>query len=164
MLPADEPRPAASHAVTDSQADAGRATAAVPGAGGVVFDKRGRVLVLRHVNGDWVFPKGHLEGNETLLQAALREVSEEAGVSAVCPEPDKSFTTSYRNAMGVQRQITWFALTTDDHTPNLTEDLFPEALFLQPEAAHQRLTFDADRQLLARMIAEGHPRIGSQAP
>jgi len=30
----------------------------------------------------WVFPKGHVESGETLEQAAVREVAEEAGVSA----------------------------------------------------------------------------------
>src|SRR5680860_767344 len=37
----------------------GAAHGAERGAGGVVFDDRGRVLVLRHAGGNWVFPKGH---------------------------------------------------------------------------------------------------------
>ena len=38
---------------------------AVPGAGGVVFNDRGEVLLIRDRNGFWVFPKGHLEPGET---------------------------------------------------------------------------------------------------
>ena len=53
----------------------------VEGAGGVVFNGQGLVLLLGHRNGTWVFPKGHLDPGETELEAALREVEEEAGVA-----------------------------------------------------------------------------------
>lgn len=53
--------------------------------GGVVarlFDGKIKVLLLRDKRyEDWTLPKGHLEGDETLEQTALREVSEEAGVT-----------------------------------------------------------------------------------
>lgn len=39
------------------------------------FDRRGRLV--------WSLPKGHLEGNETPEQAALREVREETGIEAL---------------------------------------------------------------------------------
>ncbi len=129
----------------------------VPGAGGVVFDPQGRVLVLLHANGDRVFPKGHLEGAETPLEAALREVQEESGISASCPEPQRSWTTTYRNSRGVPREVTWFACVTSDPTPRLTEELFQEAHFLPPDRALAQLTFAADRQLLSRILAEGTP-------
>ena len=42
-------------------------------------DKDGKVLLLNS-EGEWVFPKGHVEKRESFLQAAIREVYEEAGV------------------------------------------------------------------------------------
>jgi len=130
----------------------------------VVFDGEGRVLLLHHRNGDWVFPKGHVEGSETLLEAALREVSEEAGMTVHCPEPQRSWITAYRNAKGVPRRITWFACCAEDATPHLTEDLFREARFLPPTSALTQLTFDADRQLLQRIVAAGYPNPGGEGP
>jgi|LSQX01.1.fsa_nt_gb 8-oxo-dGTP pyrophosphatase MutT (NUDIX family) len=50
-------------------------------AGGVVLKER-RVLLLKTRRGRWVLPKGHVEPDESLRQAALREVYEEAGVEA----------------------------------------------------------------------------------
>ena len=122
-----------------------------------MFDARGRVLVLVHANGDRIFPKGHIDGDETPLQAALREVHEESGIRASCPEPRRSWTTTYRNPRGEEREITWFACTTEDPTPLLTEEIFQEAEFLPPGEALKELTFAADRQLLSRVLAEGAP-------
>jgi 8-oxo-dGTP pyrophosphatase MutT (NUDIX family) len=36
----------------------------VEGAGGVVINDAGAVLLIRHLNGSWVFPKGHIEPGE----------------------------------------------------------------------------------------------------
>ena len=40
------------------------------------------ILLIRHVNGGhWAFPKGHMEGNETESETALREIREETGLT-----------------------------------------------------------------------------------
>jgi 8-oxo-dGTP pyrophosphatase MutT (NUDIX family) len=56
-------------------------------AGGVVF-RRGAdgvvsFLLIRDSYGNWGFPKGHLEAGEEPATAALREVSEETGLSSL---------------------------------------------------------------------------------
>lgn len=38
------------------------------------------LLVKNRYGGHWSFPKGHVEGNETEVQTALREVREETGL------------------------------------------------------------------------------------
>jgi ADP-ribose pyrophosphatase YjhB (NUDIX family) len=52
----------------------------------VVFDRKGRVALVRERDRAgvrrWTLPKGRLEAGETLEEAALREVHEEAGVRA----------------------------------------------------------------------------------
>lgn len=61
--------------------------------GGVVFDGRGRVLLVEpanHYDGYiWTFPKGRGVSGETDEEAAVRETREEAGVAAsiVAPLP-----------------------------------------------------------------------------
>ncbi len=61
----------------------------VPGeiaAGGVVWRAGGDgvevLLVHRPKYGDWTFPKGKVENGESILECAIREVWEEAGVTA----------------------------------------------------------------------------------
>jgi 8-oxo-dGTP pyrophosphatase MutT (NUDIX family) len=53
-------------------------------AGGVVYRQHGDrvdVLLIRDRYRHWGFPKGHLEGDETPAEAALREVEEETALS-----------------------------------------------------------------------------------
>ena len=126
--------------------------AEVEGAGGVVFRADGRVLLLRHLEGTWVFPKGHIDPGEDALGAAVREVEEEAGVRAHCPDPALTETTRYQNVRGVARVITWFLLLSEAEQPVLREFLFPEGGFFAPEEARLRLSFAEDRQLLAAML------------
>ena len=102
--------------------------AQVPGAGGVVFDDAGRVLVLTLARGERVFPKGHLEAGETPLEAAVREVEEETGVKAWCDDPTE-FTTSYVNPSGVPRRVTWFVMRCSGQTPQVTESGLTAARF-----------------------------------
>ncbi|MEX2501448.1 MAG: NUDIX domain-containing protein [Trueperaceae bacterium] len=128
---------------------------AIEGAGGVVIRNDGQVLVLRRANGAWVFPKGHLDPGEDHLTAALREVEEEAGVRATCPDPSRTWTTRYRNDRGVARRVTWFRLACPAGTePELREALFPDGAFLPPDQAHERLSHEEDRELLRRVRSE----------
>jgi len=55
-------------------------------AGGVLIDEYDRVLLRRPKDGygdyAWTYPKGRVDGGETVEQAALREVREESGWEA----------------------------------------------------------------------------------
>ena len=111
------------------------------------------LTALQPFEGTWVFPKGHIDPGEDALEAAVREVEEEAGVRAWCPDPAFQPTTRYENARGVPRVITWFCLLTESEKPTLREFLFPGGDFLEPAEASTRLSFDEDRRLLETVLA-----------
>ncbi len=50
-------------------------------AGGVVIYDNA-IILLRKYNGDWVLPKGRIEKDEKIKEAALREVKEETVTQA----------------------------------------------------------------------------------
>ena len=50
----------------------------------IVIGDKNKVLILNNES-EWVFPKGHVENNETYLQTSIRELKEETNVS-VCED------------------------------------------------------------------------------
>jgi diadenosine hexaphosphate hydrolase (ATP-forming) len=124
----------------------------VEGAGGVVLNDAGAVLLIRHRNGSWVFPKGHIEAGESKVDAAVREVEEEAGVQAVVVDPRQTWQTEYVNPRREGRRITWYLLRTQATEAVMREAIFPTGGFFEPEAAFPMLAFEEDRQLLRHAL------------
>lgn len=49
--------------------------------GGIVENEKGEILLVKTINGGWVFPGGQVEVGENLVDALAREVKEESGVN-----------------------------------------------------------------------------------
>lgn len=124
----------------------------VEGAGGVVINDAGDVLLIRHRNGSWVFPKGHIEAGESKVDAAVREVEEEAGVQSVVVDPCQTWQTAYVNPRREGRRITWYLLRSHATEAVMREAIFPTGGFFDPDEALAMLQFEEDRQLLRHAL------------
>lgn len=86
----------------------------------VNFEEKEIALVCR--NGEYSFPKGHLEGNETLQECAIRETKEETGHNCHIISDNVIDKLHYQNAKG-EEILTNFYLAIDD---GITEDIIEE--------------------------------------
>lgn len=127
----------------------------IPGAGAVVFYGE-YIVLLQHPDGSWVFPKGHLEGDETELQAALREVQEETDLFVYCRDPALSFISRYVNPSGTPRSITYFIFETDDITRLKKEEKFLDIQLVHRNEAVDRLTHVEDKAILLQVLEARH--------
>ena len=130
-------------------------TEALPeaGAGGVVFDARGRVLLVRYQSGGWAFPKGHIEPGETPEQTSRREVEEETGVRAEVGGALRA--TRYVNDRGTPREIQWFVMRAGTAATRL-ESTFQAGGFYEPAEARTLLSYPEDRTLLDEALLHVH--------
>lgn len=79
--------------IKDIRAKAGDTLLLLPGVVMVVFDERGRVLLNRRAdNGKWALISGIPDPGEQPAEAAVREIHEETGVSAVVEQVLSVFT------------------------------------------------------------------------
>jgi 8-oxo-dGTP pyrophosphatase MutT (NUDIX family) len=96
---------------------------------------------------DWIFPKGHVEANETADQAALREAAEEAGVEgrilAALPPP-VTFSQGDRRI-----EVEYFLVEFDGRVEASERR---EQLWLPPPEALVRLTHTSARDVLERAL------------
>lgn len=120
----------------------------VRGAGGVLFNRKGQVLLIRDRRGFWVFPKGHLDEGESLEGAAMREVEEETGIRGhVLSELSP---TRYTNNRGVAREIHWYLMEGEGKVQ--LEPGLNGVGFFPPEEARRILAFSDDLQLLEEAL------------
>jgi len=52
-------------------------------AGGVIVNPEGKILLVEQHGNSWSFPKGGVEAGESRLEAAVREIGEETGITAL---------------------------------------------------------------------------------
>ena len=121
-------------------------------AGGVIFSGK-QVLVLRNFRGEYIFPKGHIEPDESQLAAALREVAEEAGLHPVVMGPISDTAYRYRLADGSYREkrVSWFLMEVKEQALAVDGLEIKWGKFLPVAAALQLLTHSLDRELLEQV-------------
>ena len=100
---------------------------------------------------DWIFPKGHVERDETSAAAAVRELREEGGV--VGEAADLVGISSFR-AGGRQIEVSYYLVWFIGYAP---ADEARETRWLTFDAARAALTYEDARRYVdavARMVRE----------
>ena len=74
---------------------------------GCIIINENKVLLVRQNKGHWEFPKGHVEGNETEKETAIREVKEETNLD-VGIVSDERYIIEYVTDKGRDKQVVYF--------------------------------------------------------
>jgi 8-oxo-dGTP diphosphatase len=128
---------------------------AVRAAGGLVLrvgaDGEAEVLLVHRPRyDDWSFPKGKCEAGESYEECARREVEEETGITAELGEalPDVRYRDQKDRPKLVRYWVMRPAVAPDPFEPN---DEVDEVAWARLDAAADRLSYDHDRGLLAKL-------------
>lgn len=105
------------------------------------------LVTARRAPGEWVLPKGHIEKGETDREAAVREVLEEAGVTAIAGEALGDL--DYGIARGPIRARFFLMTFQSEAEPGESR----ERAWLRPDEAMRRLRWDDARDLVRRAAA-----------
>lgn len=113
-------------------------------AGGIVFDRDGRVAVVRQWSRSgrlrWTLPKGKLDDGESVEAAALREVYEETGVHARIVE----YLGVYE---GKRSHVHFFVMVAVRHDDDHDEETV-EVRFVEPHRALRMVATRRDQRVL----------------
>ena len=124
-------------------------------AGAVTFYKgRGNIefLLLHYGKGHWGFPKGHIEANETEMQAMLRELEEETGIkdAKIVPNFKESITYFFmENGKKIRKQVVFFLVESKTKDVKLSFEHTGYA-WAPYEKAIETLTFKNARGILKK--------------
>jgi len=108
------------------------------------------LLLIKNQNGGhWSFPKGHVEGDETEEETAIREIMEETGISVIL---DTSFrhVITYAPKKETTKDVIYFIAraVTYDYTPQ--EEEIAQIKWVEINHATTLLSYDNDRQLVSQ--------------
>ncbi len=124
----------------------------VSSGGVVIFGNT--ILLLKKFNGDWVLPKGRVEKNETIKDAALREVLEESGVKAEVLRYIGMVHYKYKNLKEdemVYKTVHWYLMRTNsmDCIPQKKEG-FIDALFVHIDKAKDLVRYQDEKDIIIK--------------
>jgi 8-oxo-dGTP pyrophosphatase MutT (NUDIX family) len=120
-------------------------------AGGVVvrgFDGRPFVAVVHVRNGALALPKGHPDGDESMADAARREVREEAGVEAEAVERLGDVRYWYsRDGERVMKVVSFFLFRYLSGDVSDHDDEVEDAEWIPLDEAPERLAYEGERKM-----------------
>lgn len=121
--------------------------------GAVVYRKshgNTEILLIKHVNsGHWSFPKGHVEGSETELETARREIMEETGVEVIL-DPTFRETVSYSPKKDTQKIVVYFLAQAKNFELKPQEEEVADIRWVDINYAVNILTYDNDKVIVNR--------------
>lgn len=121
-------------------------------AGGVVVFGNA-ILLLRKYNGDWVLPKGRVEKDERLQEAALREVSEETGVYAEIErylgEIHYTYKENWDETNRIHKTVHWYMMKSKNmETVPQKEEGFVDAKYIHMDKAIEIAKYHDEREII----------------
>jgi 8-oxo-dGTP diphosphatase len=135
--------------VEGGEASAALSDHVVRAAGGVVVRAGAEgtevLVVHRPRYGDWSFPKGKAEPDETDEDCARREVEEETGL--VCELVAELPATEYVDARGRPKRVRYWRMEIQHGELTFRHEV-DEARWLAPDDAAQLLSYDRDLAVL----------------
>ena len=126
-------------------------------AGGVVLNRKGKVLVVNQHGNSWSLPKGHIEEGESPLAAAKREIVEESGITNL------TFIRSlgnYRRSKisldggedtSEMKNIYMFLFSTEQEVLHPRDPENPEARWIDKKKVARMLTHKKDKEFFLKI-------------
>ena len=114
-----------------------------------IIDNKINYLISLDFHNNWGFPKGHLENNETEIQAALREIKEEVGIDATIDDKFRK-ELIYVMPNGIEKHSIYYLGRFDNQTPKRQMEEVQEIRILPYDKAYELLSFDDSKKLLAQ--------------
>ena len=116
--------------------------------GAVVYNsERQTFLIIKMLNGNWGFPKGHTENQETDIQTAIREVTEETGIKIEILDGFKK-SIKYIPFPEVLKEVIFFIGITKEEKVTIDKNEIEDYMWCSYEEALKMITYKPQRDVM----------------
>ena len=122
---------------------------------GCIVIKNNKVLLIKQVTGNWGFPKGHVEKDETEYETALREVKEETNLDVKIIS-DKRYTMNYLTERGSYKQVVLFVANEIKGKIKRQEAEIDDIKWLNYEDALRTMNFQNTKDILKEVSEDNY--------
>ena len=121
--------------------------------GAVIYrkiDENLEFLTISHRNdGHWGFPKGHVEKNESEEEAAIREVSEETGLSVTLINGFR-LSVEYLIKQHIMKEVVYFLAMVQDDTVYIQVEEIVDYKWSSYQYTKQLLSYKSSKEVLEK--------------
>lgn len=106
------------------------------------------ILLIKHINsGHWSFPKGHVEGNETEVETAIREIKEETGIDVIVDQSFREIVT-YSPRRDTHKEVVYFIAKAKNTDFVAQEDEIADIKWVEIGRAGSVLAYENDKSIV----------------
>ena len=118
---------------------------------GCIIINDNKVLLINDTNGNWGFPKGHVEENETDIETAIRETKEEVNLDVEVDE-NRKYTIKYKTDRDTLKTVVYFVakIKGGEIKPQIGE--VNEIKWLDFNEAMQKITYENVKEVFRKII------------
>ncbi len=109
------------------------------------------LMIKQSTRSNFSFPKGHVEGNESEIETAEREVLEETSVKITIKEPFRQ-TVNYSPRPGAKKEVVYFTALTDISSIRPQEGEIKEVKWVKVEHAEALLAHSNDKKVFSMAL------------
>ncbi len=118
---------------------------------GCIIIKNGKVLLIQQKRGNWGFPKGHVEFNETEIQTAKREVKEETNLD-VRIFKNRRYSEKFFSKKGKIKQVVYFLAKQTGGIEKKQDSEIKAMKWVEFDEALKKITYFNTKQLFKKVL------------
>ena len=121
---------------------------------GCIVIENNKVLLIQQKKGNWGFPKGRVEKNESECETAIREVKEETNIDVIIEDKNKKYIDTYYSKKDEFKEVVLFLGKRIGGEIKPQENEIKNVEWVDLLGAINRITMKSTKELYQKVLTE----------
>ena len=121
---------------------------------GCIVIENNKVLLIQQKKGNWGFPKGRVENNESECETAIREVKEETNIDVIIEDKNKKYIDTYYSKKDEFKEVVLFLGKRIGGEIKPQENEIKNVEWVDLLEAINRITMKSTKELYQKVLTE----------